>query len=194
MHRDDRKKTAFCTPEGLLEFKGMPFGLCNAPATFQCLMNSVLAGLSWNSCLVYLGDIIVTSKIFSAHLSNLCQVFDCIRGAGLKLQPSKCALCRPEVSFLGHILSPKGITTDPSKIDRVASWPAPTCKHDVQQFLGLANYYRRFIQDFATIAKPLHHLTEKTACFKWTVECQTAFEDLKNRLPTAPVLAHPNYD
>ena len=93
VHPDDREKTAFCTPEGLFEFKVMPFRLCNAPATFQCLMNSVLAGLPWNSCLVYLDDIIVTGRTFSTHLGNLCQVFDRIRGAGLKLQPSKCALC-----------------------------------------------------------------------------------------------------
>jgi len=146
VHPDDREMTAFCTPEGLFEFKVMPFGLCNAPATFQRLMNSVLAGLPWNSCLVYLDDIIVTGRTFSTHLGNLCQVFDRIRGAGLKLQPSKCALCRPEVSFLGHIVSPKGISTNPSKTDQVALWPTPTCKRDVQQFLKIANYYRRFIQ------------------------------------------------
>ena len=98
----------------------MPFGLCNAPATFQRLMNSVLAGLPWNSCLVYLDDIIVKGRTFPDHLDNLSQVFQRIREAGLKLQPSKCALC----SFLGHIVSPNGITTDPSKTNRVASWHA----------------------------------------------------------------------
>ena len=91
-------------------------------------------------------------------------------------------------------MSPKGITTDPSKTDQVSLWPIPTCKRDVQQFLGLANYYCHFIQHFATVAKPLHHLTEKTASFKWTAECQTAFDDLKQRLTIAPVLAHPHYD
>ena len=194
VHPEDREKTAFCTPEGLFEFKVMPFGLCNAPATFQRLMNSVLSGLPWNSCLVYLDDIIVTGSTFSAHLDNLSQVFHRIREAGLKLQPSKCALCKPEVSFLGHIVSPKGITTDPSKTDKVASWPTPTSKRDVQQFLGLANYYRRFIKDFASIASPLHRLTEKTASFKWTTECEAAFSDLKDKLTTAPVLEHPHYD
>ena len=194
VHPEDRGKTAFCTPEGLFEFKVMPFGLCNAPATFQRLMNSVLSGLPWNSCLVYLDDIIVTGSTFSAHLDNLSKVFHRIREAGLKLQPSKCAFCKPEVSFLGHIVSPKGITTDPSKTDKVASWPTPTSKRDVQQFLGLANYYHRFIKDFASIARPLHRLTEKTATFKWTTECEAAFSDLKDKLTTAPVLEHPRYD
>ena len=182
VHPEDREKTAFCTAEGLFEFKVMPFGLCNAPATFQRLMNSVLAGLPWNSCLVYLDDIIVTGRTFPNHLDNLSQVFQRIREAGLKLQPSKCALC----SFLGHIVSPSGITTDPSKTNRVASWPAPTCKRDIQQFLGLANCYRRFIQCFASIAKPLYRLTEKTASFKRTAECQTAFEDLRQEFHGRP--------
>ena len=115
VHPSDHEKTAFCTPEGLFEFKVMPCGLCNAPATFQRLMNSVLAGLPWNTCLVYLDDIIVLGKTFPSHLENIRQMFSHIRGAGLKLQPSKCALCRLEVSYLGHIVSPKGITTDPNK-------------------------------------------------------------------------------
>ena len=194
VHPEYREKTAFCTLEGLFEFKVMPFGLCNAPTTFQCLMDSILAGLPWNSCLVYLDDIIVTGATFHAHLENLCQVFDHIKKAGLKLQPSKCALCKPEVTFLGHIVTQEGIATDPSKIDRVASWPTPTCTRDVQQFLGLANYYCRFIQHSTSIANPLHCLTEKTAPFKWTTECQTAFDVLKHRLTTAPVLVHPRYD
>lgn len=106
----------------------MPFGLCNAPTTFQRLMNSVLAGLSSKSCLVYLDDIIITEKTYTDHLHNLCLLFDRIRGAGLKLQPAKCTLFKQEVSFLGHIVSSAGITTDPSKTDKVASWPTPTCK------------------------------------------------------------------
>ena len=126
VHPEDREKTAFCTPEGLFEFKVMPFGLCNAPATFQRLMNSILAGLPWNSCLVYLDDIIVTGATFHAHLENLCQVFDHIKKAGLKLQPSKCALCKPEVTFLGHIVTQEGIATDPSK---TTEWPSGRHPH-----------------------------------------------------------------
>ena len=189
----DREKTAFCTPEGLFEFKVMPFGLCNAPATFQRLMNSALSGLHGNSCLVYLDDVIIMGNTFLDHLNNLQHVFHRIRAAGLKLQPNKCALCQKEVSFLGYIISQAGISTDLRKTERVISWPLPTSKREVQQFLGLANYYRRFIKNFAKIANPLHKLTEKSAPFLWTAECQLAFDNLKHSLTSAPVLAHPDY-
>ena len=189
---DDREKTAFSTPDGLFEFNVMPFGLCNAPATFQRLMDAVFAGVQWNSCLVYLDDIIILGRTFEEHLCNLHHVFSRLREAGLKLQPAKCTFCQKEVTFLGHIVSPSGVAPDPSKTDKVTSWPTPACKRDVQQFIGLANYYRRFIRNFASIARPLHRLTEKTASFKWTSECQTAFDSLKLKLTSAPVLAHPD--
>ena len=189
----DREKTAFCTPDGLFEFNVMPFGLCNAPATFQCLMDTALAGLPWSTCLVYLDDIIILGKDFTSHLNNIQLVFECLRQAGLKLQPAKCTLCGESVSFLGHIVSSSGITADPSKTSKVSTWPVPTCRREVQQFLGLANYYRRFIKDFASIAKPLHHLTEKNVKFEWTPSCQEAFELLKSKLTSPPVLAHPDF-
>ena len=156
---EDREKTAFCSPEGLFEFNVMPFGLCNAPATFQRLMDMVLTGLQWDSCLVYLDDILIIGKTFSEHLLNLRNVFGRLKEAGLKLQPRKCGFCLPEVGFLGHIVSAKGLSTDPSKTEKVANWPVPSTKREVQQFLGLANYYRKFVRDFASIAKPLHRLT-----------------------------------
>ena len=171
MSPEDQEKTAFCTPDGLFEFKVMPFGLCNAPATFQRLMDMVLAGLQWTNCLVYLDDVIILGKTFEEHLRNLKEVFQCLREAGLRLKPSKRNLCLEEVEFLGHIVSAKGVCTDPKKTEKVAKWPAPTSKKKVQQFLGLANYYRRFVKDFASIAKLLHHLTERTAKFEWTSEC-----------------------
>ena len=136
----DREKTAFTTPDGLFEFTRMPFGLCNAPATFQRLMDLVLAGLQWNNCLVYLSDILIIGKAFDDHLHNLNFVFDRIRGAGLKLKPSKCAICRKQVTYLSHIVSANGISTDPTKINKVKDWPIPTCKRQVQQFLGLVSY------------------------------------------------------
>ena len=142
LHTEDREKSAFTTPEGLFEFTVMPFGLCNAPATFQQLMDSVLAGLQWTTCLVYIDDVIILGKSFDDHLYNLSQVFNRLQQAGLKLQPGKCALVQRKVSFLGHVISPEGIATDPDKTSKVALWPNPTCRRDVQQFLGLANYYR----------------------------------------------------
>ena len=161
------------SPEGLFEFCVMPFGLCNAPATFQRLMGAVLAGLQRSTCLVYIDDLIIPGKTFSGHLSHLRQVFLRLREAGLKLKPRKCNLCSKEVEFLGHFVGAEGVRTDPTKTEKVATWPVPTSKLEVQQFLGLANYYRRFVKDFATVAKPLHLLTEKTAKFQWT---QQAFE------------------
>ena len=188
----DREKTAFCTPDGHYQFKVMPFGLCNAPATFQQLMDMVLAGLQWNNCLVYLDDVIVVGKTFEDHLQNLRNVFGRLRAAGLKLQPKKCHFCSQEVEFLGHVVSPQGVSVDPKKVDKVANWPVPTSKREVQQFLGLANYYRRFVENFARIAKPLHRLTEKTAQIDWSMECQAAFEKLRQKLVTSPILVFPD--
>jgi len=117
---EHREKTAFCTQEGLFEFDVMPFGLCKAPAIFQRLMNSVLAGLQWTSCLVYINDIIIVGKSFEEHLHNLHQVFERLRQAGLKLQPQKCQFLQQEVKFLGHIVSPDGRSREDSQSYKVA--------------------------------------------------------------------------
>ena len=147
----------------------MPFGLCNAPATVQRLMNLVLAGIQWKNCLVYRDDLLIIGKSFEEHLQNLQLVFDRLRRAGLKLKPFKCTVCQKEVTYLGHVLSSDGIATNPSKTDKVrGNWPLPTSQREVKQFLGLVSYYRRFIKKSATIAKLLHHLTEKKMQFQWT--------------------------
>ena len=190
----DRPKTAFCTTEGLFQLRVMPFGLCNAPATFQRLMDLVLSGLQWSQCLVYLDDIIVLGKTFDDHLLNLAAVFDRLRDAGLKLKPSKCAFFRRQVQYLGHVISREGVAADPTKIEKVANWPTPTSTREVQQFLGFASYYRRFIRDFAQIAKPLHRLTERGSSFRWNDDCQVAFDTLRKLLTSAPVLAYPDFD
>ena len=188
----DREKTAFCTPDGLFEFKVMPFGLCNAPATFQRLMDTVLAGLQWSSCLVYIDDVIVLGRSFDDHLLNLRAIFEQMRKAGLKLKPSKCALCKHTVEFLGHIVSSDGVHTDPKKTEKVSKWPTPSNRQELLRFLGLTSYYRRFVRDYASIAKPLHHLTEKNVAFGWTSECQSAFENLRQKLVSTPILAFPD--
>ena len=190
---EDRAKTAFTTSEGLYQFKVMPFGLCNAPATFQRLMDRVLGGLKWSSCLVYFDDIIIVGSTFDDHLRNIGSVLMRLRGAGLKLKPAKCNFCQQQVSFLGHVVSSRGISTDPSKTEVISKWPTPQSKRELQQFLGLANYYRRFIKHFADIAKPLHRLTEKNATFEWTETCQLAFDKLRKCLMSSPVLAYPDY-
>ena len=190
---EDKEKTAFCTPDGLFEFNMLPFGLCNGPATFQRLMDLVLSGLQWSSCLVYLDDVVVVEQSFEEHLQNLESVFKWLRDAGLRLKPKKCFFLKKEVLYLGHVVSREGIATDPAKISKVAHWPEPTTTKEVQKFLGFASYYRRFIQGFAHMARPLHRLTEQNYHFKWTTECRQAFEELKAKFTTAPVLAYPDY-
>ena len=125
-------------------------------------------------------------KTFDEHLKNLQHVFECLKQAGLKVQLHKCQFLQQEVTFLGHVISPNGIASDPAKTSKVEQWPTPTSATQVQQFLGLANYYRRFVKDFACRAKPLHQLTEKKTAFKWSSECQTTFEHLKRCLTSAP--------
>lgn len=190
---DDREKTAFTTPFGLYQFRVMPFGLCNAPATFQRLMERVLAGLHWSTCLVYLDDIIVFSKTAEQHLKQLEEVFDRLRNAGLKLRPAKCRLLQNSVHYLGHVISADGIRTDPEKIASVANWPIPDSVKDLQSFLGLATYYRRFVKDFAQLASPLHALTQKGRQWAWTEDCNNAFFELKKKLVSSPVLALPDF-
>ena len=189
----DREKTAFCTTEGLYQFRVMPFGLCNAPASFQWLMDLVLSGLQWSQCLVYLDDIIVLGHSFEEHVKNLDSVLRRLRESGLRLKPAKCCFFQTEVRSLGHIISRDGVATDPEKTDKVAAWPVPTCKREVQQFLRFANYYRHFIRDFAQLARPLHRLTEQTAPFLWSENCQESFDMLRRGLSSSPVLAYPDF-
>ena len=144
---EDRLKTAFTTPEELYEFKVMPFELCNAPATFQRLMDHVLNDLKWTECLVYFDDIVVIGKTFQEHVYHLGTVLLRLRQAGLKLQTAKCNFCQQKlIRFLGHIILADGVAADPDKTKVISNLPTPTDKRDVQQFLGLVNYYRRFIK------------------------------------------------
>ena len=171
----------------------MAFGLCNAPATFERLMETVLSGLHWEICLVYLDDIIVYGKSFEEMINNLDQVLRRFADAGLKLKPRKCQLFKKEVEFLGHVINESGVSTDPGKIDCIKYWPQPSNVKEIRSFLGLCSYYRRFIADYSHLAKPLMRLTEKNKTFDWTDECQHAFDCLKKLLMTTPVLAHPDF-
>ena len=157
-------------------------------------MDLVLAGLNWSNCLVYLDDVIILGWSFREHLNNLQAVLACLQETSLKLKPAKCQFFQHKVEFLGHIVSRDGIQADPRKIEKVANWPVPTTMKELQQFLGFANYYCRFIRDLSQIAKPLHHLTESKSVFAWTNECLTAFTELRRRLTSAPVLAYPDFN
>jgi len=175
LHPEDKEKTAFSTGQGLWKFTVVPFGLCNAPATFERLMESVLRGLTYDACLVYLDDVIVSGRTFQEQLDKLRKVFQRIRAAHLELNSAKCQLFRKEVRYPGHIVSPSGVTTDPVKLEAVKSWPRPNDKHQLRSFLGLCTCYRRFISGFADIAKPLTRLTKEKRKFEWSMEDETAF-------------------
>ncbi|KAL9952487.1 hypothetical protein ACROYT_G039751 [Oculina patagonica] len=190
---EDRPKTAFSTHRGQFQWTVMPFGLTNGPASFTRLMNLALNGLTWTHCLVYLDDIIIWAPTFEEHIRRLRLVFDRKRAAGLKLKPTKCRFLRKEVAFLGHVVSSDGIKTDPEKVKAVKTWPVPVNVKELQSFLGLASYYRKFILGFSIIAEPLYQLCRKNVAFTWQQEQQSAFEELKDRLVSAPVLAYPDF-
>ena len=192
MTEEAKQKSAFVTQSGLYQFKCMPFGLCNAPSTFERLMEQVLAGLQWQICLVYLDDVIVYSQNFTEHVERLEIILRRISGAGLKLKPKKCHLFCEKVIYLGHEVSANGIATDPEKVKAVQEWGIPKNLTDVRSFLGLCSYYRRFIPKFSTIAKPLTKLTEKDQAFKFGIEQEEAWATLKQKLLSAPVLAYPD--
>lgn len=166
VHPADCEKTAFAMPLGLYEFNRMPFGLCNAPATFQRLMQRCLSGLTVESVLVYLDDIIIYSAHFADHLKHLDGVFHRLWKHGLKLRVDKCSFLQPEVGFLGHVVTRHEVKPDPAKVEAVQNWPVPTTIRDIRAFLGLAGYYRRFIAGFAKIARPLNALLTGIAADK----------------------------
>ena len=187
-----KAKSAFVTPFGLFEWNRMPFGLCNAPATFQRLMNRVLGDLVPNICLVYLDDIIVFSSTIEEHMSRLQTIFSRLRQAGLKIKPKKCSLLQSSVTYLGFLFSEQGVAPDASKFTAVQDWSSPTSLKEVRSFVGFASYYRRFVPHFSEIVEPLNRLSQKNATFNWTHECEQAFAELKSRLVKSPVLTYPD--
>ena len=192
MTEEAKLKSAFVTNGGLFQWKVMPFGLCNAPSTFERLMEKVLTGLTWQICLVYLDDVIVYSKTVDEHINRLNTIMQKFILAGLKLKPKKCFLFRTKVHFLGHVVSSEGVSTDPEKVEAIQNWKVPHDLTDVRSFLGLCSYYRRFVPKFSEVAKPLTKLTEKDQPFTWGSEQEQAWLDLKQRLMSAPILAYPD--
>jgi hypothetical protein len=195
----DRAKTAFVTVDGLYHFKVMPMGLCSAPATFQRMMDVVLSGLKWTTCLVYLDDIIVYSRTFDEHVKGLRLVLDRLRGANLKVKLEKCEFAQPQLKALGHIIDKQGISPDPEKVKAAWEFPRPPMEGSnakrlkaLRAFLGYLSYYRRFINGFAVLAKPLHDLVGTKGAFVWGEEAERSFKALKQALVKATRLAYPD--
>lgn len=194
MSTNSSKYTGFSTPEGHFEFLRMPFGLKNAPATFQRMMDGALRGLIGKHCFVYLDDIVIFGSTIEEHNKNLILMLERLREVGLKLQPDKCEYLRPELEYLGHLITSEGVKPNPAKIGAIKNFKAPTNVKEVQCFLGLAGYYRKFIKNFSHIAKPLTTLIKKDNPFNWSEKHHEAFNTLKNALCTAPVLRFPDYN
>ena len=184
--KSSRAKTAFVTPFGKYKFLTVPFGLAQAPACFQLLMNKFLKGLKF--AMTYLDDIIIFSENESQHLEHLETVFSCLREAGLKIKWSKCDFFKSETHYLGHLISPEGISPLPNKLDCIKHMPAPKNAKEIKQFLGLTSYYRKFVPRFADISRPLTTITKKDKKFQWTPACQKSFDLLKETLCGEPVL------
>lgn len=201
----DKPKTAFCTPFGLFEFNRMPFGLCNAPGTFQRLMERIFGAQHFQTLLLYLDDVIVFSSSIDEHLERLESVLSRLQQEKLKVKLEKCCFFRTEVNYLGHVISNEGVATDPKKISAVKEWPRPSSVKELSSFLGFCGYYRRYVEGFAKIAAPLNHvkaeLTDprtkrplrRSIGERWDDQCEKSFQELKSRLVSAPVLAYANF-
>ena len=191
---DDVTKTAFRTPFGHFQFKVLCFGLTNAPATFQHAMNHAFSDCIDNFVLVYLDDILVYSKNEEEHLEHLEHVLKVLRRHKYYAKMKKCDFLKAELPFLGHVVSGQGVRVDPRKVEAIKDWPVPTTVTQVRSFLGLANFFRKFVQGYASIASPLSDLTRKNVPFVWTPERQRAFDRIKSCLIEAPVLRLPDFN
>ena len=194
LNKKSREYTAFTVPGlGLLQFKRMPYGLTNAPATFQRLLDRIITPDMEPYAFAYLDDIIIATETFEEHLHWLDKVLHKLREANLTINRDKCEFCRSQVKYLGFLVNSEGLRVDPDKVSPILQFPAPVNVSKVRQFLGLASWYRRFIPDFATIAAPLTLLLRKNQPWVWGEEQQSAFEKIRFLLATNPVLARPDY-
>ncbi|CAK1587698.1 unnamed protein product [Parnassius mnemosyne] len=198
LNPNDAEKTGFTVINtngisGHFQFNRMPFGLKGAPSTFQRLMNTVLSGTQGLHCFVYLDDCIIYSHDLQSHMGKLRLVFERFRDFNLKLQLDKCEFLRREVTYLGHVITDKGVSPNPDKVKSVSNYPIPKNPKEIKSFLGLVGYYRRFIDNFSKITKPLTSLLKRDVNFNWTQEQTQAFNLLKEKLTSAPLLQYPDF-
>lgn len=191
---ESRDITAFSAEDGSYQWKVLPFGLSVSPNSFTRMMTLAFSGLPSDQAFIYMDDIIVIGKSLKNHIDHLTNTFQVCRQRNLKLNPEKSQFFRTEVLFLGHLCTNKGILPDPSKYDQIRNYPRPTDGDAVRRFTALANFYRKFVPNFALITIPLNALTKKKAIFNWSHECQTAFDHLKSILTSPQVLTYPDYN
>nr|ABA94769.1 retrotransposon protein, putative, Ty3-gypsy subclass [Oryza sativa Japonica Group] len=189
---EDIPKTAFSTRYGLYEFTVMSFGLTNAPAFFMNLMNKIFMEYLDQFVVVFIDDILVYSKNEEEHAEHLRLIMEKLRDHQLFAKFSKCEFWLDRVAFLGHVISSNGVEVDPSKVEAVLAWNPPKNVSEIRSFLGLAGYYRRFIEGFSKLARPMTELLKKEKKFQWSAACEDSFQELKKRLTTAPVLTLPD--
>jgi len=204
IREEDKKLTAFTTRNGHFEFNRMPFGLSGAPFSFQRLMHAILRDENWLLCLIYLDDILIFSQSFEEHIERIRVIFDKIKQSGLKLSPDKCNFFLNEVKFLGHVVSSDGLKTDPDKIKALKEWPLPATVTEMRQFLGFANYYRKFVRSYAELTVSLETMLKNSSKksfakndntpLQWTTEGKDAFLEIKHHLCEAPCLTFPIRD
>ncbi|GJS42760.1 putative reverse transcriptase domain-containing protein [Tanacetum coccineum] len=191
VQEEDIPKTAFRTRYSHYEFQVMPFGLTNAPAVFMDLMNRVCKPYLDKFMIVFIDDILIYLKNKKEHEEHLKQILELLKKEELYAKFSKCEFWIPRVQFLGHVIDSEGIHVDPAKIESIKDWTSPKSPTEIRQFLGLAGYYRRFIEGFSKIAKPMTKLTQKKVKFEWGDKQEAAFQLLKQKLCSAPILALP---
>lgn len=194
MDEKDREITAFKANGKLYEWLRMPMGVKNAAPTFQRMMNNILTGLQGEMCLVYIDDLVIYGKSLLDHNNKLEAVLNRLSKFKLKVNPQKCNFLHKEINFLGHIVSKSGITPDQRKIAAIIKYPVPKTQREIKSFLGLVSYYRKFIDNFAKIARPINNLLRKDAIYNWDINCEKAFSTLKEKLTTAPILIHPDFN
>jgi hypothetical protein len=190
MAEGEEWKTAFRCRYGLFEYQVMPFGLCNAPGTFQHFVNDTFSDFLDRFLAAYLDDLLIYSDSLKEHKAHVRLILERLKSAGLYIKPEKCMFHVTEVPFLGYLISKDGIRMDPGKIEAIVTWPAPRNVHDIQCFLGFANFYRRFIDDYSDRVVPITKLLRKNTEFNWMGPQQDAFDGLKKAFTTAPVLRH----
>lgn len=194
LERESRDITSFSTHKASYRWKVLPFGLNVSPNSFSRMMALAFTGATHLQHFLYMDDIIITGCSKAHHLKNITSIFDICRKFNLKLNPEKCKFFKSEVTYLGHRCTDKGIFPDSSKLDAVSKYPVPTSKEETKKFIAFANYYRKFIPQFAQISKNLNQLTKKTSVFCWTADHQKSFDEIKSKLIKPPVLVYPDFN